>query len=466
MINNLNKLFIIFLLLFFKFSYSYAQTNSEDWILNSQKIDVNIESWGNDCGVRPKSYSSKGGQAVKITIGNDNINIGRHSTNKCWSDNPKVGLKRVSRSDNEWKIYCETASNDPKTEKGEYTIKLNNSTITVKLISNYDWRINLDHCKASIILSSSYEKISKSINIEKQEKVPIEEKNKKCLKTGEPKQIIISPRNRDLAPGSKLCFKVYGFDTNQCKVSIPDERVRYELKGTGKLVNNCYYAPETIGNQKNPSVYAFYKELRGVSNFLIRNMDITDLLMAQLESEDEGNTNLLSGDTQGISAVVGDNKEENIYFIIIIIVSCLGITFLFVFIFSMVIRKKKKFKDTELENSRKWICPRCNREYEDGIEYCSEDATKLIYKSSSSQNKIKENVVLWNDEKMICPKCRRGYPSNTLICSNDGTPLISYKKWLEENKTKKQEKICPVCGTIYTGDIDFCGKDGSKLINK
>jgi hypothetical protein len=128
-----------------------AQTMAGTWTEVSRSTDVSIESWGDDCPTAPRASSSRPNTAVEISVSGDALVFPRgRRSDQCWSDNPAVRLVRYSKQGNRYVVECRTPPEDSKQEHGVYTITAEIARITVELVSNYDWVLREDRCRATL----------------------------------------------------------------------------------------------------------------------------------------------------------------------------------------------------------------------------------------------------------------------------------------------------------------------------
>ncbi len=84
------------------------------------------------------------------------------------------------------------------------------------------------------------------------------------------------------------------------------------------------------------------------------------------------------------------------------------------------------------------ICPTCNTEYDDDVNFCKKDGSGLVEKIS---------------EEKKCPKCGKTYPQDAVFCMICGVKLIS----------ATDKKICSNCGAELSDEALFCVKCGTKV---
>ena len=122
---------------------------SGDWTMTSVSMKVDVDSWGANCGSKPKAYSSNNERLVTITTigGHLIIEKGQVRTDRCGSPNPKIQTALSRRTDRRWKRECQTAKNDPKFESGAYTLTaVNDNRLEYTATSRFAWTLKGDEC--------------------------------------------------------------------------------------------------------------------------------------------------------------------------------------------------------------------------------------------------------------------------------------------------------------------------------
>lgn len=201
-------------------------TISGDYIEGAGKVTVDTQSWGEDCGPKPKSYSSKGGKTVTVQLKGDNLIFSDgNSTKNCWSSNTRLKRLSATKKGNTWTTVCETPENDSRYEHGEYTVSATENGLSFVNKSTYNWQLKTSICKAVITVKKSYAPAGgKKPAVE--EKPPEEQPDakppdvSKCKKPGEITHIAISPSNPKIGAGEKVCFSVHGFDDQGCRIPV------------------------------------------------------------------------------------------------------------------------------------------------------------------------------------------------------------------------------------------------------
>jgi hypothetical protein len=128
---------------------------SGQWRSGATAIDVQVESWGTDCGPQPTSSQSSGGGLVRIVQLGEQLQL--HSGSRviksdvCFGQNPNLKRKSKTVKDNTWVTRCETPTDDPRAETGVYTLKLlSPDRLLYQDVSRFRWQLKTSLCVATI----------------------------------------------------------------------------------------------------------------------------------------------------------------------------------------------------------------------------------------------------------------------------------------------------------------------------
>ena len=115
-----------------------------------------------------------------------------------------------------------------------------------------------------------------------------------------------------------------------------------------------------------------------------------------------------------------------------------------------------------VEMASSLACPTCRREYEGDLEFCPNDARRLIPSS--------EMLDRSRSGGSVCSRCQRAFDPGVRFCPHDASELvpvsiheITQGGKREPSPTGVLAKICPQCRKRYDLAATFCGKDGSEL---
>ena len=107
-------------------------------------------------------------------------------------------------------------------------------------------------------------------------------------------------------------------------------------------------------------------------------------------------------------------------------------------------------------------CPTCRREYDVGLQFCPNDARRLV-PSSEMLDRARSGG-------SVCPRCQRAFDPGIRFCPHDAAELVPVSIYEITQGAKRETsptgilaKICPQCRKRYDLASTFCGKDGSEL---
>lgn len=459
---------------------------------SGQNIAVNILSWGEDCGPRPRSSSGGGGKVVEVARVGTHLSIGGHRTDACWSGNPRVSRVKTGVGTNRWITICQTPADDARYEHGEYTVEqVDENTLRFREVSQYDWRLEGDHCKATVTLTRTYVRLAEEQPTPPPTPAPVEPPAKiaRCEgPRGAPVKLEVRPSQARVGPGDRLCFHAVARDGDGCQVPVSVAWSRTDGGGAagGRVAaDGCFDAGSSPGSV---TLAAAAGQLSASAQVEIRFPDIGDLVASRLaegiEEDGEGApvAEARPGAAQGVGlTTVGPvHGDQGLLWIIIGV----GVgSALLLTVAAIALRGRRRrvvLLPEELEHaavargmavassvpplaapSHK-VCPTCHQEYAGAVEFCPEDATKLVAAGRGSEGRPPQSL--------ICPKCRRGFESSEQFCSNCAEELVPYAAWranqLEARRAREASHggmICPKCAARYDQGILFCQRDGTKL---
>jgi len=367
------------------------------WIMTTMRFNVEIHSWGNNCGPRPKSYSSNKQREVEITEQKGHLVFSRGGirTDRCGSPNPRINTVSENRTSSKWRRVCNTKKDDPKFEKGEYileAIEKNKFEYTVN--SNFNWTLKGDHCVASLK--------EKRIYIRK-EKISSQTNNVDKLENQ-----VKSARKNDSSQNFKKKSKANGRTTSSS--------------------NN-----EFLFAKLNPLEDDF------LENKKLENSTNSKAVVSNKTSSKD-NIPIIKKIASNTDAIESRNGLLIIFLsILVIFLGILGT------IYIVIRRKSANEQDGEEYNNlpghsnppilsaSSFIgvsCKKCGRVFDGSAKYCPYDKEELLSSPFHSQ---------YGQGGMICPKCHRGYDEDSHFCPHDAEKLIPYFEWREIRRANKSK---------------------------
>ncbi|MBU1433176.1 zinc ribbon domain-containing protein [Myxococcota bacterium] len=96
-------------------------------------------------------------------------------------------------------------------------------------------------------------------------------------------------------------------------------------------------------------------------------------------------------------------------------------------------------------------CPECERSFDVATRFCPFDGAPL------ARGRVQGEAGPEDPLARRCPTCQRRWPAHVIYCPEDGAALSPRSR-------PKQTLICPSCGKRYPSGTQFCGHDGAKLV--
>lgn len=479
--------------------------------VKGQGIRVNVESWGENCGPQPRSASGGGGKIVQISRVGTNLMVGRQRTDRCWSRNPRVQRQRAAAGAKQWTVVCQTPAGDPRFERGEYTLQqVDDQTLRFREVSRYNWRLEGDHCVATVTLTRSYVRLpdesqpSEPSPLDPSPTPPDPEPPQPAVSgrcagaTGEPVRLDVRPSRVEIRPGERVCFRAIARNREGCPVSAGVSWRRGNVDGQpmqGSLGRDgCFEAGETPAEAEGQVVVvATAGGLNSTAQVTVRMPDIGALVAARLAEGSDGQpepsastvTEARAGAAQGLaSARVASGRQRGggLWWLLALV----GAVVIALVVATILLVRRRRATDDDLdrldeeqrisatmavassvppqpEEAARKVCPSCGREFTGAVDFCPDDATKLVASTSSQQGEQPH-------QPLICPRCRRGFQGGERYCSKDSEELVPYSVWRASQLEAKQAQqsggggmICPKCAKRYDQGTAFCHNDGNKL---
>jgi hypothetical protein len=414
------------------------------WREGPMTIQVDVQSWGGDCGPRPQSTSAPGGGTFNVSQEGDQLTFHlrrERTTRGCWSENRAVRRVSSTHQAGTWRIVCRTPPDDARAETGTYTIQaIGEDRLSFRDVSAYDWDLNESSCVATITTTQNFSRVSASNPTPEAER-PREEPRPACT-PGAPARIVMRPAQAEVPPGGQQCFNPRVVDAQGCPVRSQRIALALAEGGVGSLEGRCYRAAQTDGQAR---VVATAGSLRAEAQLTVRPLDLSDLIARRSETGSVGSGSREDARAQTAASVSARERESGIDMrwaaagLAVAVLLVLGASI------ALVRRSRSKGKRSIAGLP--------------GIDI-PEPELKARGSSTPSPAPKVESIPAPGGGDMICPTCRRGYPASTAQCSHDGAQLVLYRDFV---RGEGPENVCPVCGSRYAPNIKFCGKDGSTL---
>jgi len=461
------------------------------WNAGPTRIRVEVESWGPDCGPRPRSTSAPAAGRVRVSQSGDHLTFhGRATrrTNGCWSENRAVRRVSSSYQSGTWRTTCRTPASDSRGETGTYTLRANgDDRLDFVDISRYDWELNESRCRATITSAQTFTRVGASGGSEPEEEEP--EPERPACTPGDPARLRLRPTEARVEPGGEARFRARVVDGAGCP--IPDRGVRWELRSpsaaSAELRGGLFQAADTAAEAEGEfRVIATSGDLRAQATVVVRTPDLSDLIakrtsggVIQADAEDP-----VGESAAGIAARSVEDDGSGSWLWPVVGVGAAVVLFLGLGVVLILRRRggaavagprvsepprasggvtaEGRASVPAPPPAGPRVCPVCRERFEGGaVGFCPTDGVRLVPTEQEAGPAVP-------GQALICPTCRRGFGEGSL-CPNDGTELMAYDAFVERHKAAEKgagerTKICPKCGDRYELTVTFCGKDGAELV--
>lgn len=439
---------------------AYGQSYEGTWRTGDTRVEVSVESWGENCAQRPRSHTIPGGSQVEVVREGENLRIeGKRTiqTGTCWSENPGVNKVADVRQEGLWRTRCRTAEHDPRQEHGEYTLRAQGpDRLQYRDVSHYDWQLKGSRCAATITTTQTLERVEPATPATPESEAE-SETDRKC-EPGEPAHFHLHPRETTVRPGERLCFRTRVVDAEGCR--LPNADIQWQLQHAdglrARLRGGCFLTPaSTAESEGRYRVLARAGSLRAQSTVTVKAVDLSSLIAKRTETgaivgtapqpAADSAPQAATDATARVSARPAEPASGGTRWgwlaaaLAVLTASALGLWL--------------------------WKRQHATRSIRGGPEAAAAPAIPLDPEPSPPPRRAQATPATV-PHASICPHCRRGYPEGTARCPRDDTPLISYTEFQQQARRRQetQSRRCPRCGATYPGDIAFCGADGAKLI--
>jgi hypothetical protein len=457
-----------------------AEQYAGQWNRVSSSTVVDVESWGENCGPEPKSYSNSSVVEVEIVAQGNHLVFtkGGLRTDRCSSANPRLVTKSEKVTGARWERVCETPPDDSKFERDEYTYNAaNQNRIEYHVKSRYDWTLKGDHCVLSLDERRVFERDASSKHDETEGAAPAEEPTPSpedgteepaptCERNGELHRLHVFPKDAEIGPGERICFKASGFDASGCRFEADAVWVAQQNGvEVGGLMSRggCFQAGATAAESEGDyEIIALAEGKKAAAVVRVVFPDLSDLLHVRLDpSRELGSAEAPSPEGSGAepaaTPAVGplpmpSPEPSGASMVLIIAVSLVILVAAAVVVVVIVFRRKsaaRRPSDDDLsdgswsepprvrdvaprspppkEDPSKIRCAKCGELFPAGSRFCPLDGTVLTPAAAGAVGH--PSVVPASAPGMVCPKCHRGYGADARFCPHDSDKLVPYSEW-------------------------------------
>jgi len=469
------------------------------WNAGATRIQVSVESWGPDCGPRPRSATVPAAGQVRITESGDHLVIhGRvqRRTDGCWSENRAVRRVSASHQEGLWRTTCRTARTDPRSETGTYTLRANGTDrLEFTDRSRYDWQLNESRCVGTITSTQVFARMGGG---PRPPPDPTPDPERSRCTPGAGARVRLRPSEGEIEPGGELRLRATVVDASGCPV--PRQTIRWELSRpaglTGELQNGVFTAGETAAEAEGEfTIVAQSGSHRAEARVIVRTPDLSDLIARRtgggvVQAQDDEDATAESA--AGVSARAAETEEGSGWLwpvvggaAALLVLLLLGLLIALRRSAGRLTPPPDRYVPAVMPSAEPTgapapvpaptaspphtsphagpgtkSCPVCHREYTDpAMAFCAKDGSRLVTREAAPAG----------GQPLICPTCRRGYAPGTLTCPADGEELMPYAAFVARHKAREAgeaalTKICPKCGDQYAKRVTYCSKDGSELV--
>lgn len=456
------------------------------WRAGATVIEVQVESWGGDCGPRPQSSKSGGGGVVTLAQDGKALIIrGRDQdirSDACWSRNPSMRKQSSSLVDNVWTTQCKTAANDPREEHGTYLLKLMSpDTLLYQDKSRYNWALNTSKCVATFTTTQTLTRVTAGASAAPAAKPatpppapppapapkPAEPVERVCT-PGAPARITLRPKRAEIEVGQRTCFRARVADASDCV--IPSPVVEWSLSHSralrGELADGCFTAARTTAEAEGEfKVIAQASGLRGEATVVVRSVDLSALIAKRMEGDAvqgfEEQTAPAAATSQAAARIatrsVGEPAQSKGTGRVLWLAGLGGALLLGIGAFAL----KRRAVRVPVEAAEGLS------EEPDSARISETRAKAAARPDSQPSAPPTPSAATASREPWICPLCRVGYPPEQKTCPRDGSALMPYAEFNKRTRetAEGRKKRCPKCGDSFPASSAFCGKDGSSLVD-
>lgn len=464
-------------------------TLAGSWSAGPLIENVNVTSWVDECGPKPKSSSSAGG-GYKISVSGDELVFSggkSFRTDQCWD----MGLaRRVSHSATPsirwWKTRCESPPGDPRKAAITTVVRaIDDDTIVLSETAHYSSTLAAGSCSATVERSRTFKIVSREGAAPAPSPTPAPTAAPTptpaptpkptapptpaidCSAPGEPATLEVRPRKKLLRPGESFDLKARILDAKGCELpSKPLYRLAPESSSIATLSIDAAGHVKVSADAEPVSatvvVEAAGKSAR-VQLEVVSDKAYADLLAAGGgdAGSDEGSVAIvISGSGAGETIVRDPEKpqEGRRRFGLLAVAAGAGSLLALA---AIVLWRRANAKAAEEEARR--AAERAERKAQK-----ERRATATAPVASPAPEAVPGG--------RICPVCRASLPPHAEFCPNDGTRLPPAPRPMAAPAPappppahapaaqRPRGRICPMCGTRYEPEAAFCSKDGASLV--
>lgn len=488
------------------------------WRAGTTTMNVTVESWGEDCGPRPQSSRTSGGGTVRISAEGPELLIHGKGhlvrTDECWSRNPAIRRASSRFLTGKWTTQCQTPADDPREEKGTYSItQVSETELRYVDVSEYNWKLNDSRCAATITtvqtLLRSGAKVGKKAAAEPEPtadpdraastpqrresaaaeqqvrpapaqrgatdraREPTSEPRRRACTPGLASEVVIKPTEAEVELGQELCVRARAVDADGCP--LPAGVVSYRLEHSAalkaELDGPCFVASQSAAEGEGEfKLIASAGDLSAETRILVSSRDLSSLIAKRLEvgavtgfetpSEDADEPPAAPPPATRVSAQQVATRTSGRGPLIL---ALLGLAILVLSAALVILRRR--------QGTTQAIAAEATTGPSPPSQDPQKNATAARAAAAADPSRPPKSATLaYGDsappiETWICPNCRRGFPAIKLHCPRclpEEHRLLPYPEFQAQQMEQATPKRCQDCGTTWPGSTNFCGQCGSR----
>jgi hypothetical protein len=407
------------------------------WKHASESMKFKVTEWGEACGPRPSDAKRRPGKHFAVTEEGGKILFKRRrrkfGSHTCLSENPEIKFR--SHDAGSGTTVCSTAPNDPRSEKGRYTLKADGpNKLTYTGRTSYDWSLTGTRCKATLREKHRFTRVD-----------PIPEEVAAPAAQPEP-----APADPVVAEAAKLAVR-----PRRGRKGKADKGGSWFLdleggSGSGGSASGFGLSDEQhqvgTSSTRRGATLAAAIVIGSVAIGLFGAVLLLGRRSRRRRSRSRsgrggGGSAGGSGSASGPGGPGGFPREGS------------G-------------GGGMKASDRVDLGAEHMSCPKCRREFDRGPTFCSFDAERL--KAVDTGAVLPGRHV--ESHALICTTCRREYDLGTDRCEDDDgelLPIVGRKRRRGDDSlgASHRAKICPSCEERYSKEATYCGVDGEELVS-
>jgi len=435
------------------------------WRAGPTRLTVQIASWGPDCGPRPRSTTLAAPGEVSVTARAGHLAFGGavdRRTDQCWSENRTLRRQSSVRRGSSWTTRCATPRDEPKAEKGVYTLTVAGPAVLERRgVSEYDWQLNDSHCVATVTEVQRFTRSPEASTASAREAA-----GAPSCQPGPPVSLALRPDARRIEPGEQVCFRATLLDAAGCPTPV-SPRLRLERpEGLGGTMRGrCFVAGANAATAEGTfRIIASARGLTSRASVAVQTADLSDLRAQRIGEGGEGSrAEAEAARAEEAARLAASSGRGGVS---PWLVGGLVVVGLALVVLGLVVANALQARGRPGEAAPETVAQAIPA----GGSPAPPSAPPDRGAGATDPAPPPTMTAPPSDAAMICPVCRVGYSGGGGVCPRDGVELLPYEVFVARHKegavgaAAEARRVCPTCGTKYHGETRFCGRDGSALV--